>query len=194
LNLTGPVMKAQQRMMLFVFAVVMLVVCAVLTVFCDGHRSNTEARDSSSSSSDATSLATVNALNAWWKELTYAPPPVKAGTIIPAHTLTFKGRVRNVPQHVETKKEYEDEVEGSRYMDHMRSLVVGFSVTGPTVTIMTNLARDLPADIKDARELCHDLGGFVWANGNRHFGLQDIRVTGAHGDLLSSRIGLGKVQ
>ena len=79
-------------------------------------------------------------------------------------------------------------------MGHKRALVQGFNVKGQTVTVITNLTRD-PVDINDAQELCHNLGAFVWANDNRHFGLQDIRVTGANGELLSYRTGLsGKVR
>lgn len=143
----------------------------------------------------ANNAAVVDALNTWWKEFTYSVPPVKAGTVTPAHTITSKnGRVYKVPKHVQTKKEAEDEAEDSRYMEHKRALVQGFSVKGQTVTVLTKLSRG-PVDISDAQELCHNLGAFVWANPNRHFGLQDIKVTGAQGELLSSRIGLGgKVQ
>jgi hypothetical protein len=76
----------------------------------------------------------------------------------------------------------------------MRSILRGFDVRGQTVAALTNLTRD-PADVADAKELCGDLGGFVWANKNRRFGLQEIEVTGADGTVLSSRIGLtGKVR
>jgi fructosamine-3-kinase len=133
----------------------------------------------------------VDALNTWWKEFSYSAPPVKAGTVTPAHTITSKnGRVYNIPKHVQTKKEAEDEAEDARYMEHKRTLVQGFSVKGQTVTVLTNLTRN-PVDISDAKELCHDLGAFVWANQNRHFGLQGIKVTDARGELLSSRVGLG---
>jgi hypothetical protein len=148
----------------------------------------------------ASDAPVVAALNTWWREATYAPPPVKAGSVTSAHTITIKGRVHNVPRHVQTQKEYEDEAEDARYADRRRSLVLGFSVTGHRVTVITNLSRNStdirnPIDIRDAQEICHDLGAFVWANANRHFGLESIKVTGANGELLSSRIGLsGKVQ
>jgi hypothetical protein len=143
----------------------------------------------------ANDALTVDALNTWWKEFTYAPPPVKAGTVTAAHTITSKqGRVYKVPQHVQTKEEAKDEAEEARHMEHKRGLVQRFSVNGDTVTVITNLTRD-GVDIRDAQDLCHDLGAFVWANTNRHFGLQNIRVTGANGEVLSSRVGLsGKVQ
>jgi hypothetical protein len=143
----------------------------------------------------ANGAAAVDALNNWWREFTYSSPPVKAGTVTPAHAMTSKsGRVYKVPKHVQTKKEAQDEAEDAEYMDHKRSLVRGFSVAGHTVTVITNLTRDT-VDFHDAQELCHNLGAFVWANENRHFGLQDIKVTGVHGELLSFRIGLrGNVQ
>ena len=142
----------------------------------------------------AGNVAAVDALNAWWNELTYSPPPVKAGTVTRAHTITStKGRVYKVPTHVQTRKEAEDEAEDARFMKHKRALVRGFSVKGQTVTVITDLTRDT-GDIRDAQELCHDLGAFVWANPYRHFGMQDIKVTGAHGELLSFRIGERKVQ
>jgi hypothetical protein len=65
---------------------------------------------------------------------------------------------------------------------------------------MTNLARNStyienPIDKRDAQELCHDLGAFVWAKEYRHWGLNNIKIVGPKGELLSSRIGLaGKVQ
>jgi hypothetical protein len=143
----------------------------------------------------ANEVAAVDALNAWWKAFTYSPPPVKAGTVTPAHTVTStNGRVHKVPTHVQTRKEAEDEAEDARFMQHKRDLVRSFSVKSKTVTVITNLTRDT-VDIRDAQDLCHDLGAFVWANPNRHFGLQDIHVTGAHGEVLSFRNGLGgKVQ
>ena len=143
----------------------------------------------------ANDTAAVDALNTWWKEFTYSPPPVKAGAASPAQTVTSSnGRVYTIPRHVQTKQEAEEQAEDARFMGHKRALVQGFNVKGQTVTVITNLTRD-PVDINDAQELCHNLGAFVWANDNRHFGLQDIRVTGADGELLSYRTGLsGKVR
>jgi hypothetical protein len=146
----------------------------------------------------ANDTAAVDALNTWWKEWTYSPKPIKAGTVTPAHTITstntsgpFAGHVYAIPKHVETKKEAEDEAENAEYMEHKRGLVKGFSVKGDTVTVLTGGNIDIQA----GQEICHDLGAFVWANANRRFGLQNIKVTGASGELLSSRIGLsGKVQ
>jgi hypothetical protein len=138
----------------------------------------------------------LEALNAWWKEaVPDPPPPTKAGTVTPAHTITLKtGRVLAIPRHVQTKQEADEQAEDARWVDHERATVQGFNVKGQTVTVITNLTRG-PADIRDAQELCHNLGGFVWANENRRFGLQNIKVTGANGELLASRTGLsGKVQ
>ena len=82
----------------------------------------------------------------------------------------------------------------------------GFSVKGQTVTVLTNLTGseplhpsdwDLPrrALASDAQDLCHMLGGFLWRTDNRHLGLENIEVRGAHGELLSSRIGIdGNIQ
>lgn len=141
----------------------------------------------------ANNAAAVDALNTWWKGFIPAPPK-KAGTVTPGDTLAFGGRAHYVPKHVQTRKEAEDDVEDAQFMEHMMAPVRGFSVKGRTVTVLTNLTQD-PAGIGAAQELCHTLGGFVWANDNRQFGLEDIRVTGANEELLSSRLGLrGKVR
>lgn len=141
----------------------------------------------------ANDAVAVEALNTWWKGFTPVPPE-KAGTVTPGHTFTSGGRAHYVPKHVQTRKEEEDDVEDAQFMEHMMAPVRGFSVKGRTVTVLTNLTRD-PAGLGAAQELCHTLGGFVWANDNRQFGLEDIRVTGANGELLSSRLGLrGKVR
>ncbi len=145
---------------------------------------------------DAPNDALMAALTAWWKEaLPDPPPPIKAGTVTPAHTITLKtGRVLAIPRHVQSKQEADEQAEDAQWVEHERATVQGFNVKGPTVTVITNLTRG-PVGIRDAKEICHNLGGFVWANENRHFGLQNIKVTGADGELLSSRIGLsGKVQ
>jgi hypothetical protein len=78
--------------------------------------------------------------------------------------------------------------------EHKRALVQGFRVKSRTVVVSTNLTGGA-ADINEARELCHDLGAFIWANENRHFGLENINIVGATGRVLSTRIGqAGKVQ
>ncbi len=77
----------------------------------------------------------------------------------------------------------------------MRGIVTGFHVSNNTVTVLTNTTRnstyDLnPTDKRDPQELCHELGAFIWARENRHWGLENIRVLGSSGELLSSRTGL----
>jgi hypothetical protein len=149
--------------------------------------------------------AAVNALNTWWKEFTYSTPPVKAGTVTPPHTIpSTNGRVHVIPRHVQTREEAENEVEDARSAEHLRAIVRGFSVRGQTVTVLTNLTGaeplhpsfDLPGEAlaSYAQDLCHMLGGFVWRSENRSFGLENIEIRGANGELLSYRIGLsGKV-
>jgi hypothetical protein len=51
-----------------------------------------------------------------------------------------------------------------------------------------------PMDRRDAQELCHELGFFVWKRADRRWGLKNIRVLSANGELLSLRNGLGNVQ
>jgi len=154
----------------------------------------------------ANDAAAVEALSAWWKEATYTTPPVKGGAVTPPHTITStNGRVHAIPRHVQTEQEAADEVEDARWAAHLRAIVRGFSVRGQTVTVLTNLTGgeplhpsfDLPGEAltSDAQDLCHMLGGFVWRSDNRHFGLENIEVRGAQGELLSSRIGIdGKVR
>jgi hypothetical protein len=102
-----------------------------------------------------------------------------------------------MPAHVQTKKEADDETTDALYMERSQALITGFGVKGKTVTAMTNLTRgsvDIldhdPLSTSDAQTLCQHLGGFVWANRNRHFGFENIEVTGAGGELLSSRNGI----
>jgi len=154
----------------------------------------------------ANDAAAVDALNAWWKEATYSMPPVKAGTVTPAHTITTEnGRVLSIPRHVQTRQEAEDEAEDARWAGHLRTVVRGFSVRGQTVTVLTSLTGaepphpsfDLPGEAlaSDAQDLCRMLGSFVWSSKNRVFGLANIEIRGAHGQLLSFRNGIsGKVQ
>ena len=69
----------------------------------------------------------------------------------------------------------------------MRAMVRGFGAEGNTLLVLTNLT---PTERKDAQELCHMAGGFIWAKDNRHFGLDSINVLGARNERLSYRIGL----
>jgi hypothetical protein len=132
--------------------------------------------------------AAVDAANKWWKQATETAKPEKAGTVTPTHNITTNaGRVYNIPRHVQTKKEETDQLEDARWAAHERAIVRGFAIEGSTILVLTNLT---PADTKDARELCHSLGGFIWAKDNRHFGLDSITVMGAHNERLSYRIGL----
>ncbi len=146
------------------------------------------------------SAAVIADLNGWWKKETYAPTPEKPGTVTPGRTITIKGRTRTIPKHVQTKAEYDEQVKDAKWQEHRRTVVLGFQVAGDTLTVVTNLSRnsiylDNPIDKRDAQELCHDFGAFVWSKEYRHWGLNSIRVIGPSHELLSSRIGLsGKVQ
>jgi hypothetical protein len=137
---------------------------------------------------DARNAAIADAAKKWLNEVTVHVEPEKAGTVTPAHTITLKnGRTLNLPRHVQTKKEEADQVEDARWAAHFRSMVRGFTAEGSTLLALTTLT---PAETKEAQELCHDLGGFIWAKDNRHFGLDSITVMGAHNERLSYRIGL----
>jgi hypothetical protein len=119
-------------------------------------------------------------LNKWWQEATYAPAPEKPGTIT---------RFR-AAKHVQSQQEYRDQLEDARWSQHWRSVVIGFSVAGEKVTAKTTLTQNPPFDLRatdhrDAQELCRWLRGFVWNKRYRHWGLKDISVTGAKGELLS---------
>jgi hypothetical protein len=87
-----------------------------------------------------------------------------------------------------------------RWAEHKRSILKGFSVHGDTVTVMTNLTRNSTYNLnnfdkRDAQDLCHELGPFLWEKKHRVWGLNNIRIVGAGGELLSYRNGLaGKVQ
>lgn len=180
-----------------------LIILFVAVAVLSGPRNGTPGIQYSSSASSADSArdaAVVADLDAWWKKATYSPAPEKPGTVTPGRTITSKGRAHSVPRHVQTKAEYQEEAEDFRWNEHRRSIVTGFSVTRDTVSVMTTLTRNStyalnPMDIRDAQELCHDLGAFLWARENRHWGLNNIRIVGGSGELLSSRTGLaGKVQ
>ena|ERR1035438_3996179 len=151
---------------------------------------------SDASDDSAQNTAAVAALNAWWKNTTSdAPVPEKPGTVTPAHTITIKGKPHLVPRQVQSKAEYEEQLKDFEWQEHMRSIVTGFRVSDNTVTVLSNATRDStydlnPMDKRDAQELCHELGAFIWASENRHWGLENIKVLGAGGELLSSRSGL----
>jgi hypothetical protein len=151
---------------------------------------------SSVSDDSVQNAAAVAAVNAWWKEATSgAPVPEKPGTVTPAHTITIKSKPRLIPRHIQTRTEYDEQVKDLQWEEHMRSIVTGFRVSNDTVTVLTNVTGnstyDLnPMDKLDAQELCHELGAFIWARDNRHWGLENIRVLGPGGELLSSRTGL----
>jgi hypothetical protein len=140
-------------------------------------------------------------LNAWW-EGSFSPggfQPEKPGTVTHAHTITIMGRVRQVPKHVQTKEEYDEELKDYLWEQHRRGIVKGFRAEGNTVIVMTNLTQGStynlnPIDERDAQELCHEVGSFVWGKADRRWGLKNIRVLGANGELLSLRNGLGNVQ
>lgn len=141
------------------------------------------------------------ALNAWW-EGSFSPggfQPERPGTVTPAHTITVMGRVRQIPKHVQTKEEYAEELKDYLWEQHRRGIVKGFRAEGNTVIVITNLTQSStynlnPIDERDAQELCHELGSFVWGKADRRWGLKNIRVLGGNGELLSLRNGLGNVQ
>jgi hypothetical protein len=177
----------------FIFGI--LSACSVATTHDAANATDNAANDA----------AAVEALDKWWKALTYRSPPVKVGTVTPAHTISLYGRVHAIPRHVQTRQEAEDEAEDTRWAQHLRAVVRGFNVRGQTVTVSTNLTGaeplhpyfDLPGEApeSDAQDLCHMLGTFVWSSENRSFGLENIEVRGIRGQLLSSRIGInGKLQ
>ena len=147
----------------------------------------------------ARNTAVIADLNDWWKKATEAPTPEKPGTVTPARTFTFRGRVHKAPKHVQTKAEYEEDMKDVRWAEHKRSIVRGFDVNKDTVTVVTNLTRNSTFDLnemdkRDAQDLCHELGGFVWAREYRHWGLKNIRITSEAGEVLSSRMGGGNVR
>jgi hypothetical protein len=59
-----------------------------------------------------------------------------------------------------------------------------------TLTKASHSLLDHAPGSTDSQELCSEMGGFVWANENRHFGLQNIEIIGVQGEVLSSRTGL----
>jgi hypothetical protein len=140
-------------------------------------------------------------LNVWW-ESTFSDgvQPEKPGTVTPAHSITIKGgRVLQIGKHVQTKEEYDEQQKDLLWEQHRRSIVKGFRVEQDTVIVLTNLTKkstyDLnPIDKRDAQEVCHELGNFVWGKADRRWGLKNIRILGGNGELLSLRNGLGNVQ
>jgi hypothetical protein len=149
------------------------------------------------SANAASELATAITVDHLWRETWNVPKPTKAGIVTPAHSFPIKGRSIWVPMHVQTVEEEQSEIKDARYMRYMGKLVKSFVVRGQTVTALTDLtARStIPADLavddrRAAQEICHSLGAFVWARKNRQFGLENIKVTGSHGELLAYRFGL----
>ena len=139
----------------------------------------------SSADNPANDAAAVEVLNAWWKEFTYASTPVKAGTVTLAHTITStNGRAYSIPEHMQTKREADEQAADARLMAYTRALVQSFRRQGSHGD-GHNKAHQRPADIHSAQDVCRYLGAFVWANDNRQYGLEDIKVTGANGELLS---------
>lgn len=137
---------------------------------------------------DTNDPPTVDAPNKWWQQATDAVKPEKAGTVTPGHTITLpNGKKLSLPKHVQTKKEERGQIQETLWAAHMRSVVTGFRTDGKTVLVLTTLSK---ADINDAQELRHDLGGSVWASANRRFGLESIKIVGSGGEVLSSRFGL----
>jgi hypothetical protein len=137
-------------------------------------------------------VAAKEAAGKWWNEFTTAAKPEPAGTVTPANTTVSKtGKTYTVPSHVQTADEAAQEAGDADFTAHKRASVKGFTVKGQTITVSTGLG-DL--DISEARDLCRDLGAFVWAKENRHFGIENIVITGLNGDVLSSREGLGAVR
>jgi hypothetical protein len=140
-------------------------------------------------------------LNVWW-EGTFSDgvQPEKPGTVTPAHSITIKGgRVLQIGKHVQMKEEYDEQQKDLLWEQHRRSIVKGFRVEQDTVIVLTNLTKkstyDLnPIDKRDAQEVCHELGNFVWGKADRRWGLKNIRILGGNGELLSLRNGLGNVQ
>jgi hypothetical protein len=132
----------------------------------------------------------VAALDAWWKDVTFAIKPTKAGTVTPAHTFTYKGRTRDIPRHVQTKAEEAEEISDAKWAVEHRALVQRFTIKGNAVVVMTTLTRQPVADLQ-AEQLCHELGGFVWANENwSKYGLENIQIVGSDGTPLAGREGL----
>jgi hypothetical protein len=120
------------------------------------------------------------ALHVWWKQLTTTAEPTKAGTVIPGHTFTYKGRTRSTPRHVQTKADEAEETADAQWAQRQRAVVQGFSVKGKTVTVLTSLTRPSVPN-GQAEELCHELGGFVLAGSSRRFGVEIVELGGSAG-------------
>ena len=99
----------------------------------------------SSADNPANDAAAVEVLNAWWKEFTYASTPVKAGTVTLAHTITStNGRAYSIPEHMQTKREADEQAADARLMAYTRALVQSFAVKGHTVTAITKSSPETP--------------------------------------------------
>ena len=86
---------------------------------------------------------------------------------------------------MQTKEEEEEEASDVRWAKEHRALVQRFIVKGKTVTAITNLTR-VPIANLEAERLCHELAGFVWANDNRTYGLENIEIVGRDGVILAA--------
>ena len=64
--------------------------------------------------------------------------------------------------------------------------IKGVSVTGDTVSIMTNLSQDY----KKAADICGAVSSYVFAKSNRQLGLNRIQIYGDNKQLLIDRDGL----
>ncbi len=143
-------------------------------------------------------LVAKDALDKWWKSYTFVPPPQKPGTVTPAHIITMKtGRVIKVRQHVQTKAEFDEQTTDARYMESKQALIRGFSVKDKTVRALTSLSSGSVSisdhdgvSTSDAQSLCQDLGNFVFGKPTDQFGLENIEIDGAQGEVLSSRKGI----
>ena len=137
-------------------------------------------------------IAAVDALNKWWKESNRTPPPKKPGTVTPASTYIWKGKVQQLRKHVQTVKEAQDEAVDAVYMEHRQALIRGFRVRGKTATALTNLTRDSVSILdhnrrtNDAQSLCQALSSFEFGKPTDKFGLENIEIVGTQGELLSS--------
>ncbi len=66
--------------------------------------------------------------------------------------------------------------------------IIGVSVRGSTVDVVTNLA----AKGQQAENICGAVSGFVFSNQNRPLGLNNVRVIGQNGQVLINRRGVSE--
>jgi len=132
--------------------------------------------------------AAAESVTKWWRETFHGHAVERAGAVTEPHTIVARnGRVFNIKRHVQTKQEEQAETDDSTVMAYEGSLVTGFEVKGNTVLVHSHLTS---AKLNDAQQICHDLGGWVWAKDNRSFGVENIKVLGSSGEILSYRYGL----